>query len=324
MNSSEMENKEQLEQKMKEINRLRFGGLRRFAFAITVFNIFGHFYLGFEQSYAQPLIALATAYGLELLLEIISANTEDRPYRFSGGLVKKIDFLLSAHITAIAVSMLIYANSRLSVVAFATAVAIASKTIIKVSVGKGKKHFFNPSNFGITITLLLFAWVGIAQPYQFTENLDTYGDWILPAFIICSGSILNALYTKRLPLIIAWLSGFALQAFARSMLFDAQLTAAFLPMTGVAFILYTFYMVTDPATTPRSWYGQIIFGFGNAMLYGLLMVSHVVFGLFFALTITCTIRGGILYANAFLASREKVKVYVNQKTTAATSPAIHN
>ena len=320
MSNNEIENKEQLAQKMKEINRLRFGGLRRFAFAITVFNIFGHFYLGFEQSYAQPLVALATAYSLEILVEIITAKTEGRSYRFSGGWVKKIDFLLSGHITALAVSMLIYANSRLSVVAFATGVAIASKTLIKVPIGKGKRHFYNPSNFGITITLLLFAWVGIAQPYQFTENLDAYGDWILPAFIICSGSILNALYTKRLPLIIAWLSGFALQALARNLIFDTQLTAAFLPMTGVAFILYTFYMVTDPATTPKSWYGQVFFGFGNAMLYGLLMVSHIVFGLFFALTITCTIRGGILYANAFLANREKIKVYLSRKT-AATSPA---
>lgn len=311
---------------MNEINRLRFGGLRRFAFAITVFNIFGHFYLGFEQSYAQPLIAIATAYGLELLLEIISAKTEDRPYRFSGGFVKKIDFLLSAHITALAVSMLIYANSRLSVVAFATAAAIASKTLIKAPIGKVKRHFYNPSNLGITITLLLFAWVGIAQPYQFTENLDTYGDWILPAFIIASGSILNALYTKKLPLIAAWVFGFALQALARNLFFDTQLAAAFLPMTGVAFILYTFYMVSDPATTPKSWYGQVFFGFGNAMVYGLLMVSHIVFGLFFALTITCTIRGGILYANAFLTNREKVNSFAKRKARITTSPAtgIHN
>ena len=306
---------------MKEALRLRFGGLRRFAFAITVFNIFGHLHLGFEQSYAQPFVALFTAYSLETLLEIISAKTENRPFRFSGGFVKFIDFILSAHITALAISMLIYANSRLWVVAFATAVAIASKTVIRVSVGNGKRHFYNPSNFGITITVLLFAWVGIAQPYQFTENLDTYGDWLLPAFIICSGSLLNAVYTKRLPLIIAWLSGFALQAFARNAIFDTQLIAAFLPMTGVTFILYTFYMVTDPATTPRSWYGQICFGFGNAMLYGLLMVSHIVFGLFFALTITCTIRGGILYANALWASREQIKVFVKRKTATATSSA---
>ena len=318
MEKSELEKREQSELEFKKAMQQRWGGLRRFAFAITVFNIFGHLYLGFEQSYAQPLVALATAYGLEILLELISAKTEDRPYRFSGGFTKFVDFLLSAHITALAVSMLTYANSRLLVVAFATAVAIASKTLLKVTIGKGKRHFYNPSNFGITVTLLLFPWVGIAQPYQFTENLDAYGDWLLPAFIICSGSLLNAVYTKRLPLIVAWLSGFALQAVARNLLFDTQLTAAFLPMTGVAFILYTFYMVTDPGTTPRSWYGQIFFGFGNALVYGILMGLHIVFGLFFALTIVCTIRGGIIYANALLANRENIDVFIRSKAAMAT------
>src|SRR5262245_33596449 len=47
----------------------RLGGLRRFAVAITVLNILGHTFFGFEQSLAQPLVALATAYPLALLLE---------------------------------------------------------------------------------------------------------------------------------------------------------------------------------------------------------------------------------------------------------------
>ena len=53
-------------------------------------------------------------------------------------------------------------------------------------------------------------------------------------------------------------------------------------MTGVAFLLFTFYMVTDPATTPSTPRGQIAFGAAVAAAYGLLMAFHVVFGLFFA------------------------------------------
>ena len=41
---------------------------QKFGAAITVLTIFGHAVLGFEQSYAHPLVALATAYGVELLL----------------------------------------------------------------------------------------------------------------------------------------------------------------------------------------------------------------------------------------------------------------
>lgn len=301
-----MDNLSDQKKQMDESANRRIGGLRRFGIAITVLNLLGHFFFGFEQSYAQPIVALLTAYSLEILLELTAANVADRSYKFNGGLMNLIDFLLPAHITALAVSMLTYANDRLWVVCFATAVAIASKVLFQLPVGKGPRHFFNPSNFGITVTLLLFSWVGISPPYQFTENLDTYGDWILPAIIVCSGTLLNFLFTKRLPLIAAWLIGFVLQALIRNVVFDAQLAAALLPMTGVAFILYTYYMVTDPATTPNSLSGQLAFGFGNAFLYGVLMSMHIVFGLFFALTITCTIRGLILYAEAWSANKVTV------------------
>jgi hypothetical protein len=278
----------------------RLGGLRRFAIAITILNILGHTFFGFEQSWAQPLVALGTAYPLAILLEVVQCWSNGRKPAFSGGGRALIDFLLSAHISALAVAMLLYANDRLWVVAFATAVAIGSKVLFRQPARSGAgRHFYNPSNFGITVTLLLFSWVGIAPPYQFTENLDRIGDWLLPTVIICSGTFLNYRFTKRLPLIGAWLIGFVLQAAVRSLLFDVPLVAGLLPMTGVAFILYTFYMVTDPATTPKGVLQQIVFGLSVAAVYGVLMTVHVVFGLFFSLSIVCTIRGIFLYAQSW-------------------------
>src|SRR5207249_1034402 len=161
--------------------------------------------------------------------------------RYMHGPGALVDFLLSAHISGLAVSMLLYANERLAVIAFAAGAAIASKAVLRVVVGAGSRHFLNPSNFGISLTLLLFPWVGIAPPYQFTENLYGAADWTLPAIIIASGTFLNARFTERLPLIAAWLSTFALQAFLRSASLGTPISAALLPMTGVAFILYTFY-----------------------------------------------------------------------------------
>ena len=281
----------------------RLAGLRRFAVAITVLNILGHTVLGFEQSLAQPIIALLTAYSMEILLEVVNAWSARRKPQFVGGFSKFIDFLLPAHITSLAVAMLLYTNDRLWPIAFASAAAIGSKVIFRAPSGKGTRHFYNPSNFGITLTLLLFGWVGIAPPYHFTEDLDKYGDWLLPAVIIISGSFLNARFTHRLPLIAAWVSGFLAQAVIRSLVFGTPLVAALLPVTGMAFILYTFYMVTDPATTPQSKWGQVIFGLGTAVVYGLLLAMHVVFGLFFALTIVCTLRGLGLYAQAWANGR---------------------
>jgi hypothetical protein len=295
----------------------RLGGLRRFAVAITALNILGHTVFGFEQSWAQPMVALVVAYGTEILLEAVNAYCLRRPPQFICGWVGLIDFLLPAHISGLAVAMLLYTGDRLLPVAFAVTVAISSKLMFRAPVGKGVRHFFNPSNFGITITLLLFSKsVGIAAPYMFTENLDSIGDWLLPSVIILSGSFLNVRFTNRPPLILAWLVGFIIQAFIRSLMFEVSFVAALLPMTGMAFILYTFYMVTDPATTPSSKRAQVAFGLGVAFVYGALMLFHIVFGLFFALTIVCACRGLGLYALSWAANRNRESVKV--QTTVAT------
>jgi hypothetical protein len=273
----------------------RLGGLRRFAVAITVLNVLGHTVLGFEQSWAQPFTAIGAAYATEFLLELIDARAHRRKPRFAGGWRSTVDFFLSAHISGLAVAMLLYANDRLAPVVFAAVAAIASKTLIRIATAEGTRHLFNPSNLGISITLLAFPAIGIAPPYHFTEWLGNVGDWVLPGIIVTTGTLLNARFTGRLPLIAAWLTAFVGQALVRSAVTDVSLVAALLPMTGVAFILYTFYMVTDPATTPESARAQVAFGAAVGVMYGLLVSVHVVFGLFFALTAVSTLRGaGIL------------------------------
>lgn len=274
----------------------RLGGLRRFAAAITLLNLVGHLWLGFETSWAHPLAALCAAYGLELLFETLAAREAGRVPRYlSGGWRGLPDFFLSAHITAMAVSMLLYPGARLAPVVFATAVGLGSKVLLQLEVEGRRRHVMNPSNLGIAVTLLLFPSVGIAPPYQFTEALLGVGNWVLPAVLIVAGTLLNARFTGRLPLIGAWLVGFALQAAVRHVLFGAALGPALLPMTGLAFLLFTFYMITDPPTTPSSTEGQVVFGLATAAVYGLLMSLHVVFGLFFSLVVVCAVRSALLW-----------------------------
>jgi len=148
----------------------------------------------------------------------------------------------------------------------------------------------------------------------------------LPAVIVCTGTFLNARFTHRLPLIAAWLGGFVAQAALRSLFLDTPFGAALVPMTGVAFILYTFYMVTDPATTPTGRRDQIAFGLSVAAVYGMLMVTHVVFGLFFALTIVCAVRGLGMYAMNWTKGRvreemDTVAVPAAQATLGSSSTA---
>jgi hypothetical protein len=298
--------------------------LRRFAVAITVLNLLGHFALGFEQSWAQPLVALAAAYGVELVLEGVGAWAERRMPSFRGRGCAVVDFLLPAHITGLAVAMLLDANDRLWPIAFAAALGVGSKGLIRVPVGRGVRHCLNPSNTGIAFTLLLFPWVGIVPPYQFTENLDGVGDWLLPAVIVLSGTFLNTRFTGRVPLILGWLGGFLVQAALRSQLQGTPMAAAVLPVTGMAFLLFTFYMVTDPATTPAAPLGQLAFGAAVAAVYGLLMRAHVVFGLFFSLLVVCSIRGLGLVLLAWVRSplRSHAGRPVPARVAMAPSPAL--
>jgi hypothetical protein len=287
-------------------------------------NVLGHFVLGFEQSWAQPLVALAAAYGVELILEGVGAWAERRPPVFRGGWCALVNFLLPAHITALAVSMLLYANDRLWPIAFAAALGVGSKALIRVPIGRSVRHCLNPSNTGIAFTLLLFPWVGIAPPYQFTENLDGVGDWLLPVVIVLSGTFLNTRFTGRVPLILGWLGGFLVQAALRSQLQGTPMVAAVLPVTGMAFLLFTFYMVTDPATTPAAPPGQLAFGAAVAAVYGLLMLAHVVFGLFFSLLVVCSIRGLGLVLLAWVRSPVPLHAErpVPDRVTRAPAPAL--
>jgi hypothetical protein len=197
--------------------------------------------------------------------------------------------------------MLLYYNDRLWVVAFATAMAIGSKTVFRAPIGSGTRHVFNPSNLGISVTLLLLPWVGLAMPWQFTAALGGVGDWLLPALIAGVGTFLHGRYTQRLPVIAAFLGGFVLQALVRALVFQAPLIAMLAPATGPAAVIYAFFMLPDPATTPERLRAQVAFGAGVAAVYLVLVILHVVFGLFFALTIVCAARGLGLYAGALVA-----------------------
>ena len=258
---------------------------------------FGHTVLGFEQAWAHPAVAVGTAIVVQMVLEWVDARAKDRPLRFAGGWANLVNFLPAAIIPGMALSMLLFPGESLMPMAFAAAFAIASKVLFRAPVAPGvTQHIFNPSNIAVVVTLVIFAnTVGLTPPYQFTENVSGLWDWGVPLFVLVSGIILHGMYTGRLPLVGAWLVGFILQGQIRSWLFDVPWMVPILPMTSAAFIIFTLYMIPDPATTPLKRRPQILFGLAVAAVYGLLQALHVVFGLFFALVLVCALRGMFLY-----------------------------
>jgi Na+-translocating ferredoxin:NAD+ oxidoreductase RnfD subunit len=258
---------------------------------------FGHTVLGFEQAWAHPAVAVGTAIAVQMLLEWVDARAKGRPLRFAGGAANFLNFLPSAVIPGMALSMLLFPGESLMPLAFASAFAIASKVLFRAPVAPGvTQHIFNPSNIAVVVTLIIFAdTVGLTPPYQFTENVSGLWDWGVPSFVLLSGIFMHAVYTGRLPLVGAWLVGFILQGQIRAWLFDIPWMVPILPMTSAAFIIFTLYMIPDPATTPLKPRPQMLFGLAVAAVYGALQALHVVYGLFFSLVLVCGLRGALLY-----------------------------
>lgn len=289
----------------------RYKALRNFAISMSIFNILGYTVLGFEQPWTWPLFALAVGYTTEILIEVVWAWSERRRPAFRGnGAWGVYTFLLPTHITALACNMLLYANSRFWPIAFAVVVAIGQKAVLRAPIRGRIRHFMNPSNLGITVTLLAFSWVNVAPPYHFTEEVPDVFRLMIPMIIITAGTVLNAVLTRKVMLIMGWVGGFVIQALIRHFIWGVALWAALAMMTGVAFVLFTNYMITDPATSPSSGRSMFVFGASVAAVYGVLMVFNVVYTLFFATTIVCFLRGMLWWG-----------MWLWQKRRARLSPA---
>lgn len=271
----------------------RYLALRNFAMSISALNAFGYGLLGFEQPWAWPIFALLVGYATDLVFETISAwSRHERPRYLGNGFRGIYEFLLPAHITSLAVNMLLYVNDQFWAVAFGVVVAVSAKYVLQAPIAGRMRHFMNPSNFGITAVLLCFSgWASIAPPYEFTENANTYFRIMVPLVIATAGTVINGMLTKKMPLIIGWMGGFAIQAFVRHWIWHVSLYSALGVMTGVAFVLFTNYMITDPGTSPFKARNQFMFGASVALIYAILMVFNVVYTLFFATTIVCALRG---------------------------------
>lgn len=276
-----------------------------FGALICFWNILGHTVIGFEQSWAAPFVAVGSACLFQYLLELADAWGRQRPLRPIGTTKQFITFMIPAVISGLAISMLIYPANKLWPFIFGTALAIGSKVLFRAPFGRGTQHFFNPSNFALTVLLFLLPWVGAAPPYHFTENIFGIWNWALPALIMATGIFVHGYATGRLPIVLAWLGGFVAQGLVRAALAGAPLAVPLMPMTSTAFIIFTLYMIPDPATTPIKAWRQVFFSLSVAAVYGLLQTMHVVYGLFLALTIVSAFRGIGLYVISMLNDKGK-------------------
>jgi hypothetical protein len=271
-------------------------GLKTSATFATIFTILGHAVFGFEQSWAQIFVALASGYSCAFLFEWVDARTNNRQPDFAGGgFGKKVNFLLAPHMTSITMSFLIYVNQRLWLMALAVAIAIGSKYVLRVRQNGRLRHFMNPSNFAVAVVLYAFQGTAGMLPWGYTVDLHGAWDWIVPAIIVMLGTRLNIMFTGRTPTIISWLTSFVLFAALRSWYLGYPFPGQLVVLTGIPMVLFTLYMITDPQTSPSKLSSQILFGSGIAFAYSLLLMAHLQFTMFYSVAAVCMVRGMWLY-----------------------------
>lgn len=152
----------------------------------------------------------------------------------------------SALISALSLCLLLRVDALWVAVAAAVA-AVASKFIVQVN----RKHIFNPTNGAIVLMMLATpaAWLSPGQ----------WGNVAFFAFLMAcfGGLVVNR--AARSDVTWAFMASWLAVLFGRALWLGQPLTVPLHQLQNGAFLLFTFFMISDPKTTPDSRAGRILF-----------------------------------------------------------------
>jgi len=201
--------------------------------------VYGVFVLRFDVSPAQIAVTLGAGLAAQWACSRLSGLPRFDP--------------LSALISSLSLCLLLRTGS-LWLAALASAIAVASKFVLRV---RGK-HVFNPSNLALVVLLLLpgSAWVSPGQ----------WGSVATFAFVLaCAGGLVvnRALCSD---VTYAFLATYAGLLVWRALKLGDPWTIPLHQMESGALVLFAFFMISDPRTTPNSRLGRVLFGVAVAAL----------------------------------------------------------
>jgi Na+-transporting NADH:ubiquinone oxidoreductase subunit NqrB len=152
----------------------------------------------------------------------------------------------SALISGLSLCLLLRTNSA-ALAAVAAVVTIAGKFAIRV---RGK-HLFNPTNFGIVAMMLATGQVWVSP-----------GQWGSAAFFAFLIACLGGLVVNRAArsdVTYAFLAFYLAVLFGRALWLGQPAAIPLHQLESGAFLIFTFFMISDPKTTPDSRAGRILF-----------------------------------------------------------------
>ena len=234
------------------------------AVGLTLWTVLGQTAYYFNRDWFQLAVAVATACGVDFAIMAFWKRELSVP--------------LSAYITALSIGLLVESYDwRVYVVV--PAWGILSKYLLRDRM----RHFFNPSNFGIVMVLLLGHGIASVAP-----GSQWGADYRVAFAILCLG-MLMMMRLRKLELALGWIGGFVLMSLLRMALGQGGLVFALGPMTGAEFALFTFSMLPDPKTCPPTRRGCLAWALSIAFMDGVLRYLEIRYSMFYALFAHCAV-----------------------------------
>jgi Na+-transporting NADH:ubiquinone oxidoreductase subunit NqrB len=193
--------------------------------------VYGMAWLDFEITAARAALLLVTVLATQALCDRLERRAPN---------------VMSALISGLSLCLLLRTN-RPELAVLAAVVTIAAKFVIRC---RGK-HIFNPTNGGIVAMLLLTdqVWVSPGQ----------WGSVVFFAFLMAclGGIVVNR--ASRSDVTFAFIACYCAMVFGRSWYLGEPWTIPLHRLQSGALLLFTFFMISDPKTTPDSRTGRVLF-----------------------------------------------------------------
>ena len=206
----------------------------------SIFLGYGIFFLHWQHEGWLYVTYFITSIVTQFLCELAFGNNEQS---FFASLKKGFPSVL---ISSFGLSLLLKTN-LLWVAVFAAFVSILSKYIIRIN----GKHIFNPSAMGIVAAILLTgkAWVSPGQ----------WGSGIIILFAVFSIGFIVVTKVQNLSASLSFLGVFAGLIFIRQIIYLGWPLDYFIQSISTgSLLLFSFFMITDPKTTPNHSNAKII------------------------------------------------------------------
>jgi Na+-translocating ferredoxin:NAD+ oxidoreductase RnfD subunit len=224
---------------------------------LITYTFIGQTFLAFDHQLFQIITSALVACLLDVLLNYWRT--------------RQIVLPLSGLITGLGLGLLVEAIPLWPYIV-APALAICAKAFIRFQ----GRNIFNPSNFGLTVLLILMPATVTTLAAQWS------GSMLIVLLVLVVGGF-TAFRVSRWDLVLSFVGGFCVMALVEELIAHNGFAFVYGPVLGAAFQLFALSMLTDPKTTPDTRKMRIVFGLTLAVVDGILRLLNIQNSVFIAL-----------------------------------------